>query len=136
MFLILAASFISASTPTPNRTEAICKYGAIYRTLSGKHKRIIVTRYGYGSNSFQPDGSGPKQAGVALEFVVEKTGERGAIYGPMRSHMFVTDLAVLKRLGYRWGKVAADPGGFYRVLSDDGDKEIFTFDYVGCARHR
>src|SRR3954464_15782587 len=134
MLLILAASLISASPPAPSRNEAICKYGAIYRTFSGK--RIIVRRYGTGMSSFQADGSGPRQVGTALDFVVEKTGERGAIYGPMRSYMFVTDLAVLNRQGYRWRSVPADPGGFYRVLSDDGQDEIVTFPCVGCARPR
>jgi hypothetical protein len=133
MFLILAASLASVSAATPIRSHAICPYGAIYRTFSGK--RIIVKRYATGRSSFFADGSNPT-FGEAFDFVVEKTGERGQIYGPTRSHMFVTDLAALKRLGYRWRSVPADPGGFYRVVSDDGDKEIMHFLYVGCARYR
>src|SRR3954452_14976366 len=127
MFLILAASLASAAAPAPIRPQAICPYGAIYRTFSGK--RILVKRYATGRSSFFADGSHPN-FGEAFDFVVEKTRERGQIYGPTRSYMCVTYLAFLKRLGYRCRKVPADPGGFYRVMSHDGDKEIMHFLYV------
>jgi hypothetical protein len=65
---------------------------------------------------------------------VTQTGERGAIAGPMRSSMFVSDPETLAKAGYTWEQdVPKDPDGIYRVVSDDGQSELFTLSYVGCA---
>jgi hypothetical protein len=70
---------------------------------------------------------------VAFDLVTPM-GERGAIFGPMRSSMFVSDPDTLTKAGYTWGEaVPTDPGGFYRVLDDNGADELFTLSYVGCA---
>jgi hypothetical protein len=131
--LVAAAQVTSSPTAQKQQGSAICRFGAVYKTL-GSGKTIIVKRFGTGSNSFQANGAGPKQAGMALDFVLTDGGDRGAIYGPMRSHMFAVDLSTLKRLGYRWEPAHPDPDGFFRVLSDDGQSELFTFTYVACAR--
>ena len=133
--LLLLAAALSAAPSTPPAVplhSAICQFGSIYKIGSGK--TIIVKRFGVGINSFQSNGAGPKQAGMALDFIIANGGESGAVYGPMRSSMFPTDLSNLDRLGYRWEKPQADPGGFFRVLSDDGQHELFMFRFVGCAK--
>lgn len=128
-----ATAIASVTPPQPGATR--CEFGTVYEsTKSGT--AILVMRIGSGSNSFQADGSGPKQQGVALDFFLTDSGERGAIYGPMRSYMFATDLDTLTQLGYRWKNAEPDPDGFFRVLSDDGQNELFTLTYVGCAPNR
>src|SRR5437868_9961567 len=128
MIPILAVALVAAAGP---HSATACNHGVIYKTESGK--TIVAKRFGTGSNSFLADGRGLKQAGMALDFVLTVGGEKGAIYGPIRSYMFAVDLSTLQRLGYRWKKAQADPGGFFRVLSDDGQNELLTFTYVGCA---
>jgi hypothetical protein len=52
----------------------------------------------------------------------------------MRSSMFVSDPETLTKAGYTWEEdVPKDPDGIYRVVSDDGQGELFTLSYVGCA---
>ena len=109
--------------------EDTCPNGAAYE-VSTNGETIIVKRFGIGETEFAK-GAGP-QAGMALDLVTA-TGERGAIAGPMRSYMFVTDPDTLTKQGYQWHPVSADPGGFYRVMSDDGQSELFILSYVGCA---
>ena len=85
-----------------------CPNGAAYR-VSTTGETIVVKRSGVGESVFSPGGA--PQAGMALDLVTQ-TGERGAIFGPMRSYMFVP---IRKRYQGR----LPDPGGFYRVISDD-----------------
>lgn len=107
-----------------------CKKGAAYK-VSTSGVIVVVKRVGSGRTSFAP-GARP-QPSVALDLITPY-GDRGVIFGPMRSVMFPTELRYLKNDGYRWKKASADPGGFFRVLTDDGKRERFTLTYVGCAR--
>lgn len=109
---------------------AVCQKGAVYNSQATGHT-IVVKRVGFGKSRFTP--GGPLQAGVALD-IRTPDGERGALFGPMRSYMFLTDLKYLKRDGYRWQAAGADPNGFYRVLTDDGQSERFTLTFVSCAK--
>lgn len=128
---LLAAVVVSSLGMSVSAEAAECSHGATYK-VSGSERTIVAMRLATGTSSFQAGGSGPRQAGIALEFVTD-TGDRGYIYGPMRSYMFATDASVLRKLGYRWSKVRSDPQGFFRVLTDDGQRELFTFVSKGCA---
>jgi hypothetical protein len=132
LLMVMAASQPDPTLARQDSDTTACQFGAVYKAGSGQ--TLIVRRFGTGWSSFQANGTGPKQAGMALDFVLTDGGEKGAIYGPMRSQMFPIDLRTLDRLGYSWKPAPADPGGFFRVLSHDGQDELFTLTYVGCAR--
>jgi hypothetical protein len=108
---------------------AECPKGALFESGSTGAK-ILVTHIGIGQSRFAQGGT--LQAGIALE-ILSKEGERGAIFGPMRSYMFVTDPDYLEKEGYQWQPVEEDKDGFYRVLSDDGKSELFTMVFLKCA---
>lgn len=108
---------------------ASCSNGAVYTSMQSGQS-ILVKRIGSGWNQFTPDGA--KQAAIALDLVFAD-GQRGAIFGPMRSVMFQVDRQFLAAEGYTWQPASRDPQGFFRVLSDDGQEERLTLTYVGCA---
>ena len=109
--------------------DDVCANGAIYK-IEPADRTVVVKRFGIGKSAFAP--GAPPIDGMALDLVTD-TGERGAIFGPMRSSMFVTDPDTLTKAGYTWQPVTADPGGVYTVLDDDGQRPLFSFSYVGCA---
>ena len=109
--------------------EDTCPNGTAYK-VSANGETIVVKRFGIGETEFA-QGAGP-QPGMALDFVTQ-TGIRGAVFGPMRSIMFVTDPETLTKAGYQWEPASPDPDGVYRVMSDDGQSEMFTLSYAGCA---
>lgn len=125
---IFAAAALACSLGAA-QADDICPNGAAYK-VSTTGETVVVKHSGFGQSVFSPGGK--PQTGMALDLVT-RTGERGAIAGPMRSYMFATDPETLTKHGYRWNPVSADPGGFYRVVSDDGQNELFTLSYVGCA---
>ena len=126
--LILAIAVLSCLIGTSQADEA-CPNGTAYE-VSTTGETVVVKRSGIGQSVFSPGGE--PQVGMALDLVTQ-TGERGAIFGPMRSYMFASDPETLTRDGYRWESVSPDPDGFYRVMSDDGQNELFTLSYLGCA---
>jgi hypothetical protein len=109
--------------------DETCLNGTAYK-VSTTGETVVVKRSGIGESVFSP-GDKP-QTGMALDLVTQ-TGERGAIFGPMRSYMFATDPETLTKHGYQWSPASPDPDGFYRVMSDDGQNELFTLSYLGCA---
>lgn len=126
---LMIACLISLAV-APSAVAATCKKGAVYQSMQSGSK-IVVKRIGSGKSDFT--GTGRKQAAMALDFVTDD-GQRGAIYGPMRSIMFPADVKGLTKDGFRWRAASSDPNGFFRVLTDDGQSEIFTLTYVECAR--
>ena len=58
----------------------------------------LVKHFGIGKSEFAA-GAGP-QTGMALDLVTQ-AGERGAVFGPMRSMMFVSDPDTLTKAGYQ-----------------------------------
>ncbi|MGX5722383.1 hypothetical protein [Shinella zoogloeoides] len=129
MKTIILATIVSLAF-APGAKAENCKKGAVYQSLQSGSK-IVVKRIGSGKSDFT--GIGRKQAAMALDFFTDD-GQRGAIYGPMRSIMFPADVKELTKDGFRWRPASADPNGFFRVMTDDGQNEIFTLTYVGCAR--
>src|SRR3954449_873778 len=87
------------------QAEDICPNGAAYK-VSTTGETIVLKHSGIGKSEFSP-GAGP-QYGMALDLVTQ-TGERGAVVGPMRSMMFVSDPETLTKAGYQWDQVSADP---------------------------
>ncbi len=107
-----------------------CHKGVLYRSATDT-RTVLVKRIGTGMSPFSY--TGPAQPGMALDLITP-LGQRGAIYGPMRSYMFITDLRNLTEQKYKWRAADADPGGFFRILTGDGKREFMTLTYVGCAR--
>lgn len=126
-FVSVTALIILASIGRANAEE--CPKGAIYRISESPHT-LLVKRIGVGKSNFTQNG--PPQTGIAIDLVTSE-GQQGAIFGPMRSYMFMVENAgVLTSEGYKWEPAQADPGGFFRVLSDDGQKELFYLTYIKC----
>ena len=126
--LVFAGAALTCSFGVAQADDT-CPNGAAYG-VSTTGETIVVKRSGVGESVFSPGGA--PQAGMALDLVTQ-TGARGAIFGPMRSYMFVSDPETLTKGGYRWDPASADPGGFYRVISHDAQSELFTLSYVGCV---
>lgn len=121
------AVLLAGFTAVP--ATASCPNGAVYTSMQSGQS-ILVKRIGSGMSQFTPGGD--KQAAIALDFVLAD-GQRGAIFGPMRSVMFPVESRFLTAEGYTWQPAGHDPQGFFRVLSDDGQAERFILTYVGCA---
>jgi hypothetical protein len=129
MKLPILAAMIWACSFGLAHADDICPNGAVY-SVEPAGKTVVVKRFGIGESEFAP--GKPPLPGMALDLVTD-TGERGALFGPMRSSMFITDPDTLTEHGYKWRPVTADPGGVYGVVSDDGETKLYTLYYVGCA---
>jgi hypothetical protein len=104
MRLMIVAIAALACSVGSLRADEICPNGAVYK-IDTTGKTLVVKRRGIGQSRFTTDG--PLQYGMALDLVTED-GQRGAIFGPMRSYMFVSDPDTLTKHGYTWKPALAD----------------------------
>lgn len=125
LFSALVAVFLSFPA-----LAGTCENGALYKSdTSGEI--VTIQAVGTGESAFTKGGA--LQPGMAL-----KVKGRSAIYGPMRSYMFIIDSDAPVLANYKWQKPDEDVGGSFRVLEDaglaeDGSGTLFSLSYVACA---
>jgi len=129
--LVLALPFGPAWSDDLDQPEAIsksCPKGVLFKAYDSG---IVVTvlRQGRGKAVFT-ENKHRLQAATAAE-IVTKEGERGFIYGPMRSYMFAVDPEVVQ--DFEWRPAETELHAFYTVRTDDGTEALFTLHDIGCA---
>lgn len=130
--LVLSPAHLLAQPPTHQDATPSCNLGAIYTSTSGK--KLIIKRVGIGSIHYPGDEADLERPTLAVDFIITEGGVRGAIVGQTPSWMYAADPDYIDRLPMRWSPPDADPDRFFRVMSDDGEEELFTFNFVRCAR--
>ncbi|TPJ32004.1 hypothetical protein [Mesorhizobium sp. B2-8-3] len=134
--LILAAMALLAlpgvarpnDTDQPEALSKSCPKGVLFKEIKSG---IVVTviRQGQGKAVFTQD-KHRLQAATAVE-ILTKEGERGFIYGPMRSYMFAVDPDVVK--DFEWRPAETEYQAFYTLRDDDGNEALLNFVDIGCA---
>jgi len=128
MLALLSGAARSDDLDQPETLSKNCPKGVLFKA-SGSGIVVTVLRQGHGKAVFT-ENKHRLQAATAAE-ILTKEGERGFIYGPMRSYMFAVDPEIVE--DFEWRPAETELHAFYTVRTDDGTEALFTLHDIGCA---